>query len=58
VRFFQENVGIEAGRLQAIGMSEYHPVADNKTAAGRSQNRRIEIILLPEYGNPSPLPAK
>lgn len=58
VRFLQENVGIEAVRLQAIGMSEYHPVADNKTAAGRSQNRRIEIILLPEYGSPSPLPAK
>ncbi len=58
VRFLQENVGIEAVRLQAIGMSEYHPVADNKTATGRSQNRRIEIILLPEYGSPSPLPAK
>ncbi len=48
VRFLQDNVAIEPVRLQAIGMSEYHPVASNKTAAGRSQNRRIEIILLPE----------
>jgi chemotaxis protein MotB len=48
VRFLQEKVGIEAARLQAIGMSEYHPVASNDTPAGRSQNRRIEIALLPE----------
>jgi chemotaxis protein MotB len=48
VRFLQDNIGIQAVRLQAIGMSEYHPVASNKTSAGRSQNRRIELILLPE----------
>jgi len=58
VRFLHENVGIEAVRLQAIGMSEYHPVASNKTAAGRNRNRRIEIILLPEYGGLSPLPSE
>ena len=48
VRFLQDNTGIDPIRLQAIGMSEYHPVASNKTSGGRSQNRRIEIILLPE----------
>jgi chemotaxis protein MotB len=48
VRFLQEKIGIEPVRLQAIGMSEYHPVASNKTEEGRSQNRRIEINLLPE----------
>jgi chemotaxis protein MotB len=48
VRFLQENVGIEPARLMAVGMSEYHPIASNKTAKGRSQNRRIEIGLLPE----------
>jgi chemotaxis protein MotB len=48
VRFLQEKVGVEPKRLQAIGMSEYHPVASNATEAGRSQNRRIEINLLPE----------
>lgn len=48
VRFLQEEIGIEGERLQAIGMSEYHPVASNNTSAGRGQNRRIEIVLLPE----------
>lgn len=47
VRFLQEKVGLDAEFLQPIGMSEYHPVASNRTQAGRSQNRRIEITLLP-----------
>jgi chemotaxis protein MotB len=47
VRFMQEKIGIEAKFLQPIGMSEYHPVASNDTPDGRSQNRRIEIALLP-----------
>jgi len=52
VRFLQEKVGIEPTRLQAVGLSEYQPVAPNETASGRSQNRRIEIALLPQ---PAPL---
>jgi len=47
-RFLQEKVGVDPARLQAIGMSEYHPVASNATAAGQSLNRRIEINLMPE----------
>jgi chemotaxis protein MotB len=47
VRFLQEKVGMDPARLQAVGLSEYHPVASNDTPAGRSQNRRIEIGLLP-----------
>ena len=47
VRFLQDSVGIDASRLQAVGLSEYHPVATNTTVNGRSQNRRIEIGLLP-----------
>jgi chemotaxis protein MotB len=55
VRFLQEKVGIKGVRLQAIGMSEYHPVVSNETKAGRSQNRRIEINLLPEFAGGIPL---
>ncbi len=47
VRFLQETVGIPPQRLQAVGLSEFHPVASNGTPAGRSTNRRIEIALLP-----------
>ncbi len=48
VRFLQDSVGIEPKRLWAVGLSEYHPIATNATPKGRSQNRRIEIGLLPE----------
>jgi chemotaxis protein MotB len=58
VRFLEEKVGIRGARLHAVGMSEYHPVANNETSAGRSQNRRIEIILLPEFAGGVPLTSK
>jgi chemotaxis protein MotB len=48
VRFLQENVAIDPARLEAVGLSEFHPVAGNATARGRSQNRRIDIALLPD----------
>jgi len=47
VRFLQDSVGIDPTRLQAVGLSQYHPIASNATVKGRSQNRRIEIALLP-----------
>ena len=50
VRFLQDSVGIDPVRLQAVGLSQYHPVASNATVRGRSQNRRIEIALLPMEG--------
>jgi chemotaxis protein MotB len=54
VRFLQDSVGIEPARLLAVGLSEYHPIARNTTARGRSQNRRIEIGLLPEMAGSGP----
>lgn len=35
--------GISADRLESEGYGETMPIADNKTAAGRSQNRRVEM---------------
>lgn len=37
--------GIAAGRLQGVGLGEGRPIADNATAAGRQQNRRVEVII-------------
>ena len=47
VRYLQEQGGMDPRILSATGYSEYQPVASNETDAGRSQNRRIEIVLLP-----------
>jgi chemotaxis protein MotB len=47
VHFLQEKVGIDGQRISACGFSQYQPVADNGTAKGRAQNRRIQIVLVP-----------
>lgn len=39
--------GVAGARLQAIGFGESNPIADNATAAGRAQNRRVEIVIDP-----------
>ncbi|MDT7713517.1 MAG: chemotaxis protein MotB [Pseudonocardiales bacterium] len=38
--------GVTEGRLSAGGYASLHPIASNNTAAGRSRNRRVEIVLL------------
>jgi outer membrane protein OmpA-like peptidoglycan-associated protein len=37
--------GVPAERLSAIGRGEFEPRADNGTAEGRAQNRRVEILV-------------
>lgn len=39
------DAGVTASRLRAIGLGEQQPVADNASAAGRAQNRRIVIQI-------------
>ncbi len=39
---------MSADNLVAAGYGEHDPVGNNTTAAGRQENRRIEIILLPD----------
>ncbi|MEE8424540.1 MAG: OmpA family protein [Elusimicrobiota bacterium] len=43
-----EKAGVDQRRLSGVGYGEFHPIGDNKTAAGRAKNRRIEISLLRE----------
>jgi outer membrane protein OmpA-like peptidoglycan-associated protein len=38
--------GVDAGRITSSGFGESQPVADNNTAEGRQQNRRVEVIVL------------
>ncbi|MCU7836190.1 MAG: flagellar motor protein MotD [gamma proteobacterium symbiont of Taylorina sp.] len=45
VHLFEEE-GIDPKRMQAIGYSQYRPVADNATAAGRNANRRVNLVVL------------
>jgi chemotaxis protein MotB len=46
-RLFLELHALPADRISAAGFAEYHPVAPNTTAEGRSQNRRVDLVVLP-----------
>jgi outer membrane protein OmpA-like peptidoglycan-associated protein len=41
------NEGVPSFRIQSIGRGEDQPIASNLTPEGRAQNRRVEIIILP-----------
>jgi len=45
-RFIIERGQIDAAKISAAGYAEFHPVASNETEIGRTQNRRVDIILL------------
>ena len=46
VKAYLVGKGIEANRVYTEGKGEKQPVADNKTAAGRAKNRRVEIEVV------------
>ena len=39
--------GISGNRIESQGFGSSQPIADNATAAGKSQNRRVEVFILP-----------
>lgn len=39
--------GVPPSRIQSIGRGESQPIASNLSAAGKAQNRRVEIVILP-----------
>ncbi|HVY48438.1 MAG TPA: OmpA family protein [Minicystis sp.] len=49
--------GMNPARLVAAGYGPYEPIASNGSEAGRAENRRIEIVLLPNVAEMPPLPA-
>ena len=50
-RLFVNN-GIAPDRLGIIGWGEMHPVADNDTASGRNENRRVLVVVMGDGSAP------
>ena len=46
VRRYLTDAGVEADTLIAVGIGEDQPIATNDTNIGRTENRRVEFILL------------
>lgn len=52
---------IPPDRISAAGFGQFHPVADNDTAQGRAENRRVDLVVMPrspiDYAASGPRPA-
>jgi chemotaxis protein MotB len=46
-RLFLDIKAMPPERISAAGYAEFHPVASNDTPAGRSENRRVDLVVLP-----------
>ena len=47
LHYMVDERGIDPKRVSATGYGEYRPVASNDTPEGRKQNRRVELVVLP-----------
>lgn len=45
VKSYLEDRGVSGARIETAGRGSHEPIADNSSAAGRAQNRRVEIFL-------------
>jgi len=48
VQALQKTYNVDPKRLTAGGRGEYNPIASNDTEAGKSKNRRTQIIITPK----------
>lgn len=46
VKAFLVGVGIDENRMEAVGLGEEKPIADNKTEEGKERNRRVEFNII------------
>jgi len=49
VLYYLEKNGVSPKRLSSTGYAEHRPIASNDTSAGQAKNRRVEIVILPEF---------
>jgi len=47
--------GVSKSRLGVAGYADQQPIASNTSAAGRAQNRRVEIVILPTHPRSGPV---
>jgi len=40
-----EKHGVSAAQIRAVGYGPVRPIADNESEIGRSQNRRVDLVL-------------
>ena len=63
LRYLVEKGGIDSARITSVGYGSTKPVMSNGTEAGRSKNRRVEVVLYspdsaPSSAEPATAPAE
>ncbi|MBF3850831.1 OmpA family protein, partial [Burkholderia pseudomallei] len=43
--------GVLKTRFIVQGAGDTHPIADNDSPSGRAQNRRVEVLLIPDVSS-------
>lgn len=49
--YLSTNLGDAQASIKAVGYGYQKPLASNKTASGRAQNRRVDIVIEPEQSS-------
>lgn len=42
---YAKNIGVDGNRITTVGYGENQPVAENESAAGKAENRRVEVAI-------------
>lgn len=49
IEYLVENAGVSSTNLSGVGYGETQPIANNETREGRRKNRRIDLVLYPQW---------
>ncbi|HZQ91136.1 MAG TPA: OmpA family protein [Terriglobales bacterium] len=58
IQYLAGKANVPAHKIYLIGLGEDKPVADNKSSAGRAQNRRVDVRLMTNTGEQTSQPAQ
>ena len=47
--YLVDTARLKPSKLTTVGYGQFQPIASNDTVAGRAKNRRVEIVILPQY---------
>lgn len=50
-QYLLANMALPSSKVAAVGFGETRPVANNETDAGRTKNRRIDVVIRPKLNN-------
>lgn len=50
-QYLLANMGLPPSKVAAVGVGETKPIANNETDAGRTKNRRIDVVIRPNLNN-------